>query len=408
MTPRPRHLALGLVLSLAVAFTIDASASAAGSRAVRPTDARVVSPFLMHGRVRSALRVHGERRGQRITRHWMFTGLSCAGNVCRQLSLLRERSANHYSRIVIHRTGVGRYAGSSRFYAALKCRGKLYPRGEEVPYRITVKVTQVVSVQGIRFARKLTATYTNRRRIDRTKCPIGPSHDAARYTGVASLLPSPPMAEFSASVNPSTDGAQFTDTSSPGVGGAPIVSRQWQFGDPASGAGDTADTPAPAHAFSAPGVYGVSLTVTDANGLSSTTTQQVTAPGPPTAAFIAASTGAPLTYSFADRSRPGIGGAGIVAWLWNFGDPASGSADESALNDPQHTFTAPGSYPVCLTVRDSSGRVAGTCAQVLVSAVRAQSEKRSVSNATESSAASRSGRLRTGEITAYRQNGRPD
>jgi PKD repeat protein len=370
MTPRPRYLALGLVLSLSVAFSIDASASAAASHAARTTDARVVSPFLMHGRVGSALRVRGEHRGQRIARHWTFTGLSCGGNVCRRLSLLRERSAHRYSRIVLHRIGVGRYAGSSRFYAALKCRGKLYRRGEDVPYRITVNVTQAVTVQGIRFARKLSATYTNRRRIDRTKCPIGPSHDAAGYTGVASLLPSPPTADFAATVNPSTDGAQFTDTSSPGAGGAPIVSRQWQFGDPASGAANTADTPAPAHTFSAPGVYSVSLVVTDANGLSSTTTQPVTAPGAPTAAFTAASTGAPLTYSFADSSRPGIGGAAIVAWLWNFGDPASGSADESALNDPQHTFTATGSYTVCLSVRDANGRLAGTCAQVLASVGR--------------------------------------
>lgn len=373
MTPRPRYLALGVVLSLSVAFSTAAAAAAAASPAAPATDARVVSPFTMYGRVGSALRVPGEHRGQWITRQWTFTGLSCGGNVCRTLSLLRERSAHLYSSIVLHRIGIGRYAGSSRFYAALECEGRLYPRGEDVPYRITVKVTQSVTVQGIRFARKLAATYTNRRRIDRTKCPIGPSHDAARYTGVASLLPSPPTPDFSATVNPSTDGAQFTDTSSPGAGGAPIVSRQWQFGDPASGAGDTADTPAPAHTFSAPGVYTVSLVVTDANGLSSTTTQQVTAPGSPTAAFTAAGTGASLTYSFADRSRPGIGGAAIVAWLWNFGDPASGSAYASELNDPQHTFTAPGSYTVCLGIRDANGRVASTCAQVLAPIVRAHS-----------------------------------
>lgn len=41
----------------------------------------------------------------------------------------------------------------------------------------------------------------------------------------------------------------------------------------------------------------------------------------------------------------------IQQWSWNFGDPASGAANFSNLQDPVHLFTAPGSYQVELVVQ---------------------------------------------------------
>ena len=151
--------------------------------------------------------------------------------------------------------------------------------GSFVPYRITVTVVAVQQVQGDSFASRLAATYTNRRRIDRTICPIGPSHDAARYTGSVAVIPSPPAASFTATAAPSSDSVQFTDSSTPGVGGVPIVSTVWQFGDPASGAFNSSTVANPTHVFTAAGSYQVSLTVTDANGLTATTTSAVTVSG---------------------------------------------------------------------------------------------------------------------------------
>lgn len=62
---------------------------------------------------------------------------------------------------------------------------------------------------------------------------------------------------------------------------------------------------------------------------------------------------APLLVSFEDRS---FGGAS--AWSWNFGDrspadmtPANTSTDQ----DPMHTYTAPGTYSVSLTVTGDTG-----------------------------------------------------
>ena len=51
--------------------------------------------------------------------------------------------------------------------------------------------------------------------------------------------------------------ATFTDRSTPGAGGAGTTNWWWNFGDPASGSGDSATVPDPVHRFSAPGTYRV-------------------------------------------------------------------------------------------------------------------------------------------------------
>lgn len=45
----------------------------------------------------------------------------------------------------------------------------------------------------------------------------------------------------------------------------------------------------------------------------------------------------------------------ITNWQWDFGDPASGAANTSALPEPSHLFSSPGDYTVQLTVTDGSG-----------------------------------------------------
>ncbi|MGZ4350688.1 MAG: PKD domain-containing protein [Solirubrobacteraceae bacterium] len=384
MTAPIRHGALGLLAGVVLLL-----AGAAAARAAGVADARISTSYVMKGRITTAVRVRGEHRGQLVTRRWTFTGLSCSGSVCQQLSLRRQRSANHYDRLTLSRVGVGSYAGSGRFYSGLRCRGRRYPRGLVVPYRVTVQVAQAVPVEGIAFAGQLTAIYTNLRRIDRTRCPIGPSHDAAQYTGAAAPLPGPPSAAFAVAAQPSTDSATFTDTSGPGAGGARIVARLWQFGDPASGSANSATISPAQHTFSAPGTYQVGLTVTDANGLTATATQTVVAPGPPSAGFTATRLGTSLTYAFQDASQPGVGGTAIVAWLWSFGDAGS-SSNVSSSENPQHTFSGPGTYHVCLIVSDANRRSASSCVDLVVpppgaTAVRAQAWKRSVASTALSS-----------------------
>ncbi|MFN0013181.1 MAG: PKD domain-containing protein, partial [Saprospiraceae bacterium] len=70
--------------------------------------------------------------------------------------------------------------------------------------------------------------------------------------------------------------------------------------------------------------------------------------GCPTFQFNNTSTGpAPLTYS------------------WNFGDPASGANNTSTATNPNHQFSACGTYTVCLTVT-GNGCTASACQQVVV------------------------------------------
>lgn len=344
------------VLGMAAGF----ATPALGARA-RSVDARLTGTVTMHGRVTTAIRVPDERRGEPLTRTWTFSGSACGRQSCRRLELVRQRNATGRDRVTLVRTGPGRYTGSGQFFVALSCRGALFPRGERVPFTIGLTITRAVTVQGIRIASRLSATYTNRRRVDRTICPVGPSHDAARYS--AAMTPTAPAATFTQSMAP--DGtAGFADHTRPGGDGAAITRRRWNFGDPGSGAANTSTAAAPSHTFGTPGSYRVTLSVTDADGLTASQTQTVVAPGP-TAGFSPTSSSS-TAVQFTDQSTPGAGGSPITAWSWNFGDPNSGSADTSSTQNPEHTFTTPGTYNVCLTVADAAGRQSQHCAGVTV------------------------------------------
>jgi PKD repeat protein len=358
--------ALVLVV-VALAGVIAAPGTQARSRPPAPAhgvpgvDARVVGTFAMSATVTVAVHVRGERVGQRLARTWTIVPSGCQGSVCQVLALDRARGGGQHDQLTLQRVGSGRYVGRGVFYVALSCLGRIDPQGSRVPYRITLTVGSATIVQGIRFARRITATYVNPRRSDATRCPLGPSHDAASYAGrLGSPLPSPPTVSFSTVFGIAGDSASFTDTSTPGNGGAAIVSRLWQFGDGSSGAANSSTLVAPVHQFSAPGTYAVSLTVTDSNGLSSTGGQMITAPGPPNASFTATEQGLSAAYTFADDSTSGLGAAPIVAWHWDFGDPGSGTQDIATAQDPSHAFSAAGDHTVTLTVIDANGFASST------------------------------------------------
>jgi PKD repeat protein len=87
-----------------------------------------------------------------------------------------------------------------------------------------------------------------------------------------------PTASMSA---PSCTGLTCTFTStSTDVAPGTIASTDWNFGDPNSGANNTANGLTVEHTFSAAGTYVVTLTVTDNEALTGTTTQSVTVSGP--------------------------------------------------------------------------------------------------------------------------------
>ena len=347
---RRKTLALGILLLLCVgAGVASPDARAAG------IDARVTGPFTMGARVTKAVNVRGEHVGQRLTRKWVIVPRQCLGSICQTLELDRQRSANQHTRITLHRTGPGDYSGTGVFYVALSCFGRVHRYGGRAPYKITLKVVAATEIGGVMFAQRISASYVNRSRTDATRCPLGPSHDAAEYTGrLKSRLPTAPVARFSVSVDVANDVATFTDLSHRTRRGARLVSQLWNFDDRASGTLDTSTLANPTHQFSAPGDYVVTLTETNLSGLQSTKTETVVAPGPPSAAFQYTQSGDQV--SFQNGSKPGIGDAPVVAWYWNFGDSSSGSADTSTLENPVHDFSGPGSYVVTLLVVDANHR----------------------------------------------------
>lgn len=135
---------------------------------------------------------------------------------------------------------------------------------------------------------------------------------------------------------------QFTDNST----GNP-VSWSWNLGN-----GTTSTLQNPSTTYLTAGSYTVTLTVTDASGNTNTktVTNYITAVPTPNVNFVASDTiaqCAPKTVQFTDLSVNGS--SGTATYFWDFGDGFS-----STLQNPTHTYTAPGNYNVTLSVTNSS------------------------------------------------------
>ncbi len=164
----------------------------------------------------------------------------------------------------------------------------------------------------------------------------------------------PPTADFTYTTSELT--AYFTDASTDSDGS--IAGWYWEFGD---GATSTAQNPS--HTYGSDGTYGVTLTVTDDDGATDNTSQDVTVSSsttnsPPTADFTYTTTD--LTADFTDQSTDSDGS--IVSWYWEFGDGAT-----STTQNPSHTYGSDGTYGVTLTVTDDDGATDNTSQAVTVS-----------------------------------------
>ena len=99
-------------------------------------------------------------------------------------------------------------------------------------------------------------------------------------------------------------------------------------------------------------------TVTTAIGCIDVATATVLVLPLPTSSFTYSPTVifADSTYYFADQSTPNITG-----WFWDFGD-----GNNSLIQNPQHTYTAAGTYRVCLTTTNNLGCINIVCSDVIV------------------------------------------
>jgi PKD repeat protein len=152
-----------------------------------------------------------------------------------------------------------------------------------------------------------------------------------------------PTAGFSAdtTIGKSPLTVAFTDQSA----GDGISRYAWDFGD-----GITSVQQNPVYTYTEPGVYSVSLTVTNSGGSDTAEKKDyitVIEPTPPVAAFEASPTTGKedLLVQFSDRSSNNP-----ATWLWNFGDRTT-ATDQN----PAHTYTNPGTYSVTLTVENEDG-----------------------------------------------------
>lgn len=140
----------------------------------------------------------------------------------------------------------------------------------------------------------------------------------------------------------SNGGIVFNNLSTGGSGS--VVSWLWSFGD-----GDSSTAYSPTHQYASSGFYHVCLTMTTANGCTSTFCDSVHVgqnSGICTAEFawhpVSSTCG---TAQFTNTSTGNYTGA-----YWSFGDGSS-----SQLLNPSHHYTSPGSYTVVLTI------FGGTC-----------------------------------------------
>ena len=126
-----------------------------------------------------------------------------------------------------------------------------------------------------------------------------------------------------------------------------ILSWSWDFGDGAKGEG-----PEVQYAWAAPGVYPVTLTVTDNSGTASATAEttiDVTVSAAPVA-----DAGPDQSVAVSELVFDGGGShdpdGTISDYAWSFGDGATASGQVV-----RHAYARPGTYEVALVVRDDSG-----------------------------------------------------
>ncbi len=165
-----------VVAVIAVATTVAGAVPAAEAPAQPAPPTQLRGAFQMNGTVTVAQNVRGERVGEVVQRTWTFIP-QCAIGPC-AVQLVRGR-ATGTDMLTLQETTPGTYAGSGSFFAPLRCAGRVYPHGQEIPFRITVHITAVTGD----VASTITATYVNRSRINLTRCIGVLGHDAARYTG---------------------------------------------------------------------------------------------------------------------------------------------------------------------------------------------------------------------------------
>ncbi len=160
-----------------------------------------------------------------------------------------------------------------------------------------------------------------------------------------------PVASFTNNLACIGEATQFTTASTTPVG--TITQLEWIFGD---GNSYTSTNPVEiiSHTYLALGTYNAKLRITNSNNcVSDYFIKGVSVNPAPAAGFLVGNAcfGDPVAFT----NTSGLnGGSQISGYLWNFGDPASGSNSSTDPN-PTHMFSAVGSFVVTLQATNSDG-----------------------------------------------------
>ncbi len=147
---------------------------------------------------------------------------------------------------------------------------------------------------------------------------------------------------------------EFTDFSAPN-----IVTWDWTFGD-----GGTSNIKNPIHQYSA-GKWDVTLTVTTIDSCKDFLTQKqiITVHPLPTADFDPVPPETSIDYptiNFNNKSTI------ATNWNWDFGEPSSGTDNNSTLQSPSHSYLTDGEFTVCLYVSTEHGCKDEICKKVRI------------------------------------------
>lgn len=148
---------------------------------------------------------------------------------------------------------------------------------------------------------------------------------------------------------------QFTNGSS--ISDATALTYQWDFGD---GGNDV--TQNPAHNYTTAGPFNAKVVVTSADGCKDSVTKSVgTIYAQPVAAFTStAEVCLGTAVNFTDQSS--AANSTVTQWSWDFGD----GTPVSTVQNPAHTYAAPGTYTVKLTATSAIGCVSNVTTHTVI------------------------------------------
>ncbi|MEA4944772.1 MAG: PKD domain-containing protein [Propionicimonas sp.] len=184
---------------------------------------------------------------------------------------------------------------------------------------------------------------------------LSASRVLAHYQASQPVPNQPPVAAFEVTQN---DLAVSVDASGSSDPDGSVTGYQWNFGD-----GTTASDVTAGHSYAAPGSYTITLTVTDNQGATGTTSRSVTVTAAnvtPVAAFAATVDALTVAVDGSGSSDPD---GTITGYQWTFGDGSTATGATAS-----HSYATAGTFTITLTVTDNRGGTDSTSHQVTTTA----------------------------------------